>query len=275
MDDHMDSNGREHGETNDVITVNDVTLGYGKRTVLENVSFTVEKGDIFAIIGPSGCGKSTLLNAIIGLIPVNSGRIVVAGEEITQSEDEEALRRARKNMGVLFQSGALLDWMTIGENIAFPMREFTDLPDDLIEQMVKIKLGMVDMDNQADRMPSELSGGMVRRAGLAIAMALDPPILFCDEPSSGLDPVTAKEMDELLIEFNNYFNVTVVVVTHEVPSLENIATRCIMLDKKDKGIIASGTFAEVKNQKDDRRVQRFFERRTDKKPRKRDHDPVQ
>lgn len=262
-------------EKKETIVVDDVTVGYGEKTVLEDISFTVREGDIFAIIGPSGCGKSTMLNAIIGLNPVQKGRIIVAGEEITKNEDEGAIRRARKNMGVLFQSGALLDWMTIGENIAFPMREFTDLPDDLIEQMVQIKLELVHMGDQADLMPSELSGGMIRRAGLAIATALDPPILLCDEPSTGLDPVTAKEMDELLIEFNNYFNVTVVVVTHEVPSLENFATHCIMLDKDKKGIIASGTFAEVRNESPDRRVKRFFQRRTDKTPRKRAHGQIQ
>ena len=272
---HHSTDANSHpGDESDLIVVEDMTIGYGDKTILENVSLTIRKGEIFCIIGPSGCGKSTLLNAIIGLVPVRSGRIFVAGEMIAPMEDKDALRRARQHMGVLFQSGALLDWMSIGENIAFPLRELR-MPEDLIQQMVRIKLELVKMNNQADLMPSELSGGMVRRAGLAVAMAREPPILFCDEPSAGLDPVTAKQIDELLIEFNNYFELTIVVVTHQVPSLENIATRCVMLDKEKKEIIASGSLEELKDESQDERVRSFFQRHTNMKPKKRAHDEVQ
>ena len=275
MNQHRNHENSLPGDEADLIVVEDLTIGYGDQTVLENVSFTIRKGEIFCIIGQSGCGKSTLLNAMIGLVPVRSGRIFVAGERVAPMEDKDALRRARQQMGVLFQSGALLDWMSIGENIAFPLREFTDLPEDIVQQMVRIKLELVKMNNQADLMPSELSGGMVHRAGLAVAMAREPPILFCDEPSAGLDPVTAKQIDELLIEFNNYFELTIVVVTHQVPSLENIATRCVMLDKEKKGIIASGSLEELKDQSQNERVRSFFQRRTNMKPKKRAHDEVQ
>lgn len=245
----------------EIIRVEDLTVGYGETTVLEGVSFSVYEGEIFAILGSSGCGKSTLFHAIIGLLPIQKGRIVIAGEELGPERDEEALRRIRQEIGVLFQSGALLDWLSVGENIAFPLRESTDLPEEIIQQMVQLKLELVRLEGSADKKPAELSGGMTRRAGLAAGLARDPRILFCDEPTFGLDPNTAMEIDELLIEMRDYLNVTISVVTHVVPTLENISTRCIMLDKEAKGIIASGDLESLKNTTSDSRVQSFFQRR--------------
>ena len=245
----------------EIIRVEDLTVGYGGTSVLERVSFSVYEGEIFAILGSSGCGKSTLFHALIGLLPIQKGRIIIAGEEIGPGGDEESLRRIRRQIGVLFQSGALLDWLSVGENIAFPLREVTDLPEEIIQQVVRLKLELVRLEGSADKKPAELSGGMTRRAGLAAGMARDPRILFCDEPTFGLDPNTSMEIDELLIEMRDYLNVTIGVVTHVVPTLENIATRCIMLDKQAKGIIASGDLEDLKNDTSDSRVQTFFQRR--------------
>ncbi|MEF8822703.1 MAG: ATP-binding cassette domain-containing protein [Desulfohalobiaceae bacterium] len=245
----------------EIIRVEDLTVGYGGTSVLEGVSFSVYEGEIFAILGSSGCGKSTLFHALIGLLPIQKGRIIIAGEEIGPGGDEESLRRIRRQIGVLFQSGALLDWLSVGENIAFPLRESTDLPEEIIQQVVQLKLKLVRLEGCADKKPAELSGGMTRRAGLAAGMARDPRILFCDEPTFGLDPNTAMEIDELLIEMRDHLNVTIGVVTHVVPTLENIATRCIMLDKQAKGIIASGDLEDLKNDTSDSRVQTFFQRR--------------
>jgi phospholipid/cholesterol/gamma-HCH transport system ATP-binding protein len=248
-----------------IVEVQDLTVGYEDEDILENVSFSVHRGEIFAILGSSGCGKTTLFNALIGLLSPRRGRIEIGGESIGPAPDEGSLARVRRQTGVLFQSGALLDWLTVGENVAFRLRESTDLPDELIERIVRLKLELVKLDKNVHSMPSELSGGMVRRAGLAAAMALDPGILLCDEPTSGLDPTTAMEMDELLLEVNEHLNITILVVTHEVMTLENIASRCIMLDKDAKGIIASGSLQELQDNSEDRRVRAFFRRRIDKR----------
>lgn len=252
----------------EIIRVENLTSGYEDTTILENVSFTVQEGEIFAIIGPSGCGKSTLFKALIGLLTPKQGNITISGQEIGPDLQIEPLAQIRRQTGVLFQSGALLDWLTVGENVAFPLRELTDLPEELIEQIVHLKLEMVKLEQNVNSMPSELSGGMTRRAGLATAMALDPKILLCDEPTSGLDPTTAMEIDELLLELNEFFNVTILVVTHEVATLENIANNCIMLDKEAKGIIAAGSVYELQNQFEDLRVRNFFKRKIEKRQRK-------
>jgi len=249
------------GPGRDIITVEDLTVGYESGTVLEKVSFSVRSGEIFAILGPSGCGKSTLFNALIGLLRPRHGRIHIGGETLGPQSDEQALARVRRQIGVLFQSGALLDWLTVGENVAFRLREATSLPEGLIEQIVGLKLELVKLDANLHSMPAELSGGMVRRAGLAASMATDPALLFCDEPTSGLDPTTAMDIDELLLEVNRFLDITILVVTHEVMTLENIATRCIMLDKEAKGIIASGSLRDLQHNSDDPRVQAFFQRR--------------
>jgi len=244
-----------------IITVENLTLAYGSFVVMRDLTFEIRRGEIFAILGPSGCGKSTLFNALIGLLRPRHGRIHIGGETLGPQSDEQALARVRRQIGVLFQSGALLDWLTVGENVAFRLREATSLPEGLIEQIVGLKLELVKLDANLHSMPAELSGGMVRRAGLAASMATDPALLFCDEPTSGLDPTTAMDIDELLLEVNRFLDITILVVTHEVMTLENIATRCIMLDKEAKGIIASGSLRDLQHNSDDPRVQAFFQRR--------------
>jgi phospholipid/cholesterol/gamma-HCH transport system ATP-binding protein len=249
----------------DIITVEDLMVGYGETTVLEGVSFSVRTGEILTIIGPSGCGKSTLLKALTGLVTPLKGRIRVAGEDITSKDPEEALSRVRRHIGVLFQSGALFENLTVSENVALPLEEFTDLPREIIEAVVQLKLDLVEMGQHGQLMPAELSGGMRKRAGLARSMVLDPQILFCDEPATGLDPETAREVDELLLELNAFLGITLVVVTHQMASIENLAGRCIMLDAKTKGIIASGSPAALKAN-EDARVRNFFQRQIARRP---------
>lgn len=219
------------------------------------MDFTIGKGDAVAILGMSGCGKSTLLRALTGLLPAQSGRITIAGEEVTG--DDKSLGRARRHFGFLFQTGALLNALTVAENVALPIREFTSLPGALIAEMVSIKLELVRLRGAANLMPSELSGGMKKRAGLARALALDPEVLFCDEPSTGLDPPTAREVDLLLQELNRRMGVTVVLVTHDLATVENLSCRCIMLDREAKGVIAEGTVGELRKSGDGR-VSDFF-----------------
>ncbi len=252
-------------QNRDIITVENLTVGYNETNILEDVGFSVRKGEIFAILGSSGCGKTTLFKALIGLLRPKQGIINIGGERLSSEQDEEALARVRRQIGVLFQSGALLDWLTVGENIAFRLRESTNLPEKLIEHIVRLKLEMVRLEKNIHSMPSELSGGMVRRAGLAAAMSLDPEILLCDEPTSGLDPATAMGIDDLLLEVNQFLDITVLVVSHEVMTLENITSRCIMLDKEVKGIIAYGTLQELQYNSEDPRVKTFFQRRIDRK----------
>ncbi len=243
-----------------VILVEDLTCRFGDRTILENVSFQVYRGEIFVVLGGSGCGKSTLLRHIVGLHRPAAGRIVVNGIDIT-SGDEQALRRMRRGIGVLFQSGALFGSMTLGQNIALPLEEYTDLPSEAIDLVVRMKLGLVNLTGFEDYLPEELSGGMKKRAGLARAMALDPDLLFFDEPAAGLDPITAVGLDTLIKRLNAGLGATMVVVTHELQSIFNIAHRVIMLDQSTRGIIAEGDPLWLKDHSTDPRVVNFFNRR--------------
>ncbi len=243
----------------DIIVVENLTAGYGETVVLEEVSFTVQAGEILTVIGSSGCGKSTLIKAMAGLVQPARGRIWVAGEEITAWDAAGALALARKHIGYLFQSGALFASVSVAENIAMPLAEFTDLPRELIDIMVQLKLDLVEMSEFGHLLPGELSGGMIKRAGLARAMALDPEILFCDEPAAGLDPESSREVDGLLLEVNRFLGVTIVMVAHELGTIENLASRCLMLNPETRGIIASGPLAELKANPDPR-VQNFFKR---------------
>ncbi len=252
-------------EKNDLITVQDLAVGYGDTRVLDGVSFAVRPGEILAIIGPSGCGKSTLLQALAGLVQPLEGKIRIAGEDLTADHDAEALERARRHLGVLFQSGALFESITVAENVALPLQEFTDLPPELIEVVVQLQLDLVGLGRYGHLMPGELSGGMKKRAGLARTMVLDPEILLCDEPAAGLDPVMAREVDELLVELNAFLGITLVVVTHQVATIENLSSRCLMLDPQTKGIIAAGTLADLKDSSIPR-VRSFFQRQILKRP---------
>lgn len=240
-----------------IIKVENLVAGYGDTVILDDISFNVIEGEIFVILGGSGCGKSTLLKQLIGLNRPFSGKIIIDGDRITEDNDETFKRILRK-IGVLYQGSALLSSMTVGENIALPIREYTALPEASIDRMVKMKLKLVDLEDYENYLPSELSGGMKKRAGLARAMALNPKILFFDEPSAGLDPVTAAGLDDLIINLNRILGTTMVVVTHELSSIFAIAQRIIMLDKESKGIIADGDPRYLKEHSHNKFVQEFF-----------------
>jgi phospholipid/cholesterol/gamma-HCH transport system ATP-binding protein len=242
-----------------IIVVEELTAGYGESIVFEKVSFRVFQGEILVILGGSGCGKSTLLKQMIGLHQPFSGRVLIHGMDITTA-DEAALRKARMGTGVLFQSSALFGSMTLFDNVALPLIEYTDLSTETIEQIVKMKLAMVNLSGYENHLPSELSGGMKKRAGIARAMALDPAILFFDEPAAGLDPITLAELDLLIKKINTGMGTTMVVVTHELQSIFNIAHRVIMIDRNAKGIIAEGDPKELKEHSADPRVFHFFNR---------------
>jgi phospholipid/cholesterol/gamma-HCH transport system ATP-binding protein len=229
------------------IKVLDVTKRFGAQTVLDSIRLDVIDGETLVILGGSGSGKSTLLRLMIGNLMPDGGEIVALGENLSQMTDDE-LASYRKSIGVLFQSGALFNSMTVAENVALPLREHSDLPEETIEIVVKIKLELVGLREHAEKMPSQLSGGMKKRAGLARALALDPKILFYDEPSAGLDPVTSAEIDELIIDLNNKLGVTSVVVTHEMDSAFRIADRMVLLDRGK--FVVSGTPDEMRDSQD-------------------------
>ncbi len=243
-----------------VIVVDELTARFGDNTILERVSFEVKRGEILVILGGSGCGKSTLLKHMFGLYKPAAGQVLVNGVDIN-TEDEAILRRVRMDFGVLFQSGALFGSMTLAENVSLPIQEYTDLDLATIELIVRMKLGLVNLAGYESHLPSELSGGMQKRAGLARAMALDPTVLFFDEPSAGLDPITSVELDNLIKSINAGMGTTMVIVTHELESIFNIAHRVIMLDKETRGIIAEGDPRELKDHSTDPRVVNFFNRR--------------
>lgn len=232
---------------------------YGPVTILENISFQVSPQEVFVILGGSGCGKSTLLKNLIGLVPAADGQILIGGDDLTSAAGMERLRILRK-FGVMFQSGALFGSMTLAGNITLPLEEFTDLPADAREQIALMKLSLVGLAEAAAMLPSEVSGGMQKRAAIARAMAMDPGLIFLDEPSAGLDPVTSAELDALILRLRDNVGATFVIVTHELASIYAIADRCIMLDKSKKGIIATGAPAELRDHSTDPRVSAFFRR---------------
>lgn len=246
-----------------IIVVENLAASFGSNIVFENVSFQVYKGEKLVIVGESGCGKSTLLRIMIGLQKPSSGKVLFQGVDITEAGEED-LSDYRQNIGVLFQSSALFSSMTLKENIALPLWEYTNLDSAMINMIIKMKLGMVNLAGYGNHYPSELSGGMKKRAGIARAMALDPIVLFFDELSAGLDPVTAVELDDLIIKTNEALGTTMIIVTHELESIYKIADRVIMLDKQAKGIIAEGDPRELKEKATDHRVCSFFLRQMTK-----------
>ncbi len=230
-----------------IIQVESVTKIYDGRTVLDKIQLDVKNGETLVILGGSGSGKSTLLRLMMGSILPDGGDVVIMGKSLKNMTDTE-LTDYRKSVGVLFQSAALFNSMSVADNVALPLREHTDLSEDTIEIMVKIKLELVDLREHADKMPSELSGGMKKRAGLARAIALDPKILFYDEPSAGLDPYTSAEIDKLIIDLNQKLGVTSVVVTHEMDSAFRIARRMVLLDRGK--FVVSGSPEEIHDSTD-------------------------
>lgn len=242
-----------------LITVENLTMGWGDVNLLENQSFEVERGEVFAILGGSGCGKSTLLRYLTGLDEPRRGSIHIEGVGAPR------LEVGRPAYGVMFQSGALFGSMTVGENVALALTEWTDLPHDAVDAIVRAKLRLVGLQGFEHHHPSEISGGMKKRAAIARAMALEPSLIFLDEPSAGLDPVSAVELDDLILTLNEGLGLTVVLVTHELQSIFKIARRCILLDKKTRSIIARGDPRELRDRSDDPQVHHFFNRTTEDK----------
>jgi len=242
-----------------IITVEKMTARYGDRLVLDSLSFEVNRGEIFVILGGSGCGKSTLLKHMIGLYKPHAGDIRIGAASVVTAESAERDALIRR-FGVMYQSGALFGSMTLLENICLPLEEFTDLDKEARELIARMKLDLVGLSEFAHLMPSEISGGMKKRAAIARAMVLDPEILFLDEPSAGLDPITADGLDELIIRLSRSLSITFVVVTHELPSIYKIADRVIMLDARTKRIIAEGRPADLRDNAEDLWVRNFFNR---------------
>jgi phospholipid/cholesterol/gamma-HCH transport system ATP-binding protein len=237
-----------------LIIAQDLTMGWGDVILQRNCNFSVERGEVFVILGGSGCGKSTMLRYLTGLEVPLDGSVLVKGV------DPKITRLGAPPFGVMFQSGALLGSMSVGENVALPLSEWTDLPKDAVRAIVQAKLRLVGLDNTEEKMPSELSGGMKKRAAIARAMVLESDLIFLDEPSAGLDPSTAASLDDLILALNRQLGLTLVVVTHDLESIARIGKRCIMLDRATRSIIAEGDPRVLRDTSQDERVRAFFHR---------------
>ncbi|MGE5256177.1 MAG: ABC transporter ATP-binding protein [Hyphomicrobiales bacterium] len=241
------------------IIVRDLTMAYGSFVVQRDLTFTINRGDVFIIMGGSGCGKSTLLRHMIGLKPPAKGSVFYEDVDFWQAPAEER-DRIMRGIGVLYQTGALWSSMTLAENIALPLYEYTGLSSTQIDELVALKLALVGLAGFEEYYPSEISGGMQKRAGLARAMALDPEILFFDEPSAGLDPISARRLDELILELRESLGATVVVVTHELASIFTIGNNSVFLDPETKTMIATGDPKALRDDASNPKVRTFLTR---------------
>lgn len=262
--DPLAAKGPPHREPGPVlIEVQHLYAGYDGVAILDDVNFDVRQGEVFGILGGSGGGKSTILKHMIGLLPPVSGSVKFGGEDIVGADGEE-LERIRRRFGVMYQSGALFGSMTLLENVRLPIEVYTELPEDAMNLLARMKLAQVGLDAFTGHLPSEISGGMQKRAGIARAMALDPPILFLDEPSSGLDPITSATLDATVRRLAESLGVTFVIVTHDLPSVFASVDRVVLLDRPARGIIAEGDPRELRDSSPDPRVRAFLRREPEK-----------
>ncbi len=244
---------------NSIICAENLSIGYEGKVIMRNLSFNISKGDIFIIMGGSGCGKSTLLRTLTGLIPAQTGKIWIQGIDFINARKREKLS-IMKHSGILYQSGALFSSMTLAENVALPLQQYTNYSLKKINETVSFKLALVGLAGYEDYYPSEISGGMRKRAGLARALALDPEIVYFDEPSAGLDPISSKNLDDLILEINKTLGTTIIVVTHELPSIFAIGKNSIFLDKTIKTISAKGNPNELLKNPPNEQVLEFLTR---------------
>ena len=241
------------------IDVKDLTVGYGDYVLLHDANYQVNKGDIFIIMGGSGCGKSSMLRVLTGLLLPIKGKVVISGVDISTASSKE-VQKIREKSGILYQGGALFSSMTLAQNIMLPLQQYSDYSPATIRELASLKLALVGLKGFDDFYPSEISGGMKKRAGLARALALDPEVVYFDEPSAGLDPISSRNLDDLIIELNRSLGTTIVVVTHELASIFAIGNNSIFLDANTKTIMARGNPNELLKNPPNEAVYEFLTR---------------